>query len=352
MEATLEAIVSGELSPNIFPFYHIGVTLAANASEVEGEHRISLESPNIINGCQTITIANDFLKKLEKRGAEAEIERFKDVKVIAKVVVGTNSDELKEITNANNRQNPIENWQLFSNEPVHIEIEQALKDIGVFYERQRGRFEALMRSADVAKHYPRTNGTFVRVVDLAQIICLARESIAFAAKPSDVFANKEAHDRVFDRQVARNPRDIVFLFNVHKSLKRALNSYLKTPAQVNTTAPTIFKKQVIRAHVYSIGLLHYYQSRHRHDARAKYSSSLLKKASTVLVGEMETVFYQKVVTKVRRWYTEASNDMAVDISKKRTDAFFLELVNDLGVSDNGPKPFSASSIDWSEYDNA
>ena len=216
MEQTLDAIAAGRLSPSIFAFYHIGVTIAASASIADDASLLTLEAPSIINGCQTITIAAEFLKKLERqKGAEA-LERFKQIKVIAKVVVGTTSDELKEITNCNNRQNPIENWQLFSNEPVHIEIESALKDVGVFYEWQKGKFDSTMKRTETARNYPATNGTYIRVVDLAQIVALARRNLQWAAKPSDAFINRESHDKCFDKYVGRNPRDIIFAWNLHK----------------------------------------------------------------------------------------------------------------------------------------
>ncbi len=112
MDDTLDAITSGKLSPNIFPFYHIGVTISASTAIGDDTSVLNLEAPSIINGCQTITIANEYLKRLEKQGDGEALSRFKKIRVIAKVVVGTTNDELKEITNSNNRQNPIENWQL------------------------------------------------------------------------------------------------------------------------------------------------------------------------------------------------------------------------------------------------
>ena len=103
---------TGKKSPAIFPFYHIGVTIsAASSSTKEEDSYLNLEAPSIINGCQTITIANEYLKRLERQKDEPALERFREIKVVAKVVVGTTTDELKEITNSNNRQNPIENWQ-------------------------------------------------------------------------------------------------------------------------------------------------------------------------------------------------------------------------------------------------
>jgi hypothetical protein len=352
MDDTLDAIVKGRLSPNIFPFYHIGVTIAASASSIEDDTLITLEAPSIINGCQTIVIANEFLRRLERQKAIEATELFKQIKVIAKVVVGTTNDELKEITNSNNRQNPIENWQLFSNEPVHIEIETALKDAGVFYERQRGKFDSVMKNADNAKHYFATNGTYIRVVDLAQIVALARQNLQWAAKPSDVFINKEAHDKCFDKYVVRNPKDIIFTWNLFRALKRGLNKYLEMPAHANSNAPVIFKKPMVRAHVYSLGILHFYQSDNRRSTRIEFSNSLTKIANARLVDEVQQVFYQKIVARVRKWYTDESRDLTTEVAKKRTDAYFTTLAGDLGIDDEGVKPFTEHAINWREYTSA
>jgi hypothetical protein len=182
MESSFEQITHGKVSPAIFPFYHLGVTISASSSASEDEDVLGLEAPSIINGCQTIAIANEYLRSLEQKKDELGIKQFKEIKVIAKVVVGTTNDELKEITNSNNRQNPIENWQLFCNDPIHIEIEAVLKEIGVFYERQKGKFDSVMKNAEIAKHYWNTNGTYLKVMDLAQVVALSRSQLQWAAK--------------------------------------------------------------------------------------------------------------------------------------------------------------------------
>jgi hypothetical protein len=349
MESTLEMITSGKLSPSIFPFYHIGVTLSASSISDEDTDLLNLEAPSIINGCQTITIANEYLKKLEKQQNSDAIELFKQIKVVAKVVVGTSNEELKEITNSNNRQNPIENWQLFSNEPIHIEIEAALKDIGVFYERQKGKFDSVMKNADYAKHYFATNGTYIKVVDLGQILSLSKQNLQWAAKPSEIFLNKDNHDRIFDRLIPKYPRDIIFTSNLLKATKRGLNNYLERPTHANSIyAPIIFKKPIVRAHVYHLALLHFYQSNNRKSARADFSRILNKIASPRLVDEVES-FYQRIITKIRDWYIQESKNLTVEISKKRMDKFFATLAIELGIDiANGTIPFSATSIDWRE----
>jgi hypothetical protein len=340
MEDTLDQITSGKLSPSIFPFYHTGVTIAAPASTTDAQN-LNLEAPSIINGCQTIVITNDYLRKLERQKNQAAIVLFKQIKVVAKVVIGTTVDELREITNANNRQNPIENWQLFSNDPIHIEIEAALKDCGVFYERQKGKFASVMKNADNAKHYYNTNGTFVQVTDLGQIIALARQNLSAAAKPADVFVNKENHDRIFDRSVPKYVHDMVFVWNLYKAMKRGLNTYLELPTHANSNAPLIFKKQMVRAHAYYLALLHFYQSPNKRTARADFFRSLCRKANPRLVDDVQE-FYQRIVTRTRRWYTEESKDLTIDVSKKKMEAIS-------GVDIEGEIPFSATTIDWSQY---
>lgn len=348
LEETLGKITKGELSPNIFPFYHIGITIAASASIDEDVNLMSLEAPSIINGCQTITIAHEFLKPLEKSKNDEAIERFKQIKVVAKVVVGVSNEELKEITNANNRQNPIENWQLFSNEPIHIEIEQTLKDCGIFYERQRGKFDSLMKTADNAKYYPSTNGTFIKVVDLAQVIALARNNIQIAAKPGDTFLNKQNHDQIFDTKISKYTRDIIFCTNLQKCIKRGLLNYLDLPTHANSNAPTIFRKPIVRNYATRLALLYFYQNPNKDSIRADYSRDLLKIAS--MADEMES-FFMKVVSKIRNWYTAESKDLTVDVSKKNMESFFRSLETELGIdSENSPVPFGARAINWNDYE--
>lgn len=290
-------------------------------------------------------IAHEYLRKLEQRKDAPAIERFKETKVVAKVVVGTTSNELKEITNSNNRQNPIDNWQLFSNESIHIEIEAALKEVGVFYERQKGKFDSLMKRTDVAQHYFATNRTFIKVVDLAQVIALARQDLQWAAKPSDIFINKENHDKIFDATIPGWPRDIIFATNLFKAAKRGLTKYLEIPAHVNSTAPFIFKKQIIRAHAYFLVLLHFYQNPKHRASLIDFSTSLNKIASAKLVEEVCSL-YSKVVHRTKAWYTQESKDLTEGVSKKKLDAFFGGLAIELGIDvGEGARPFSAAGID-------
>jgi hypothetical protein len=101
--------------------------------------------------------------------------------------------------------------------------------------------------------------------------------------------------------------------------------------------------------VYSLGVLHYYQNDNRRAARAEYSSSLHKIANARLVEEVQQVFYQKIVTRVRTWYTDESQGLEREIPAKRINAFFAGLSAELGIDEAGRRPFTQNAIDWKEY---
>jgi hypothetical protein len=342
METTLEQICKGQLNPNIFPFYHVGITVSATTNSSEGANDISLETPYVINGCQTITIADHFLRELENKKNSDAIEKFREINVLAKVVIGTTDEELKEITNCNNRQNPIENWQLFSNDPIHIEIESSLLDLEIFYERQKGKFNALMHKLDIAKNYSKTNQTFVDVETVGQLIALARGNYQWTAKPSEIYINKHNHDSIFTKDIPNYGKDIVFCSNLFKAAKRGLTKYLELQVHDNEVTWSIFNKPIVKAYVYRTALLYYYQ-KYTHDK--KYADSLYKIASPTLVPDFEKI-YSKFITKTKKFYLA---EQSRDVSSKKLTSFFDNLFIELGIdTEDGVMPFTKNTIDWNE----
>lgn len=349
MEETLGKISKGEIDANIFPFYHVGVTISATSHEMIGNN-MQLESPSVINGCQTISIADKFLRELEKNKNVEQIENFNKIRVIAKIVIGVPDDDLREITISNNRQVPIDNWQLFSNDYIHREIEDSLKDVGVFYERQKGKFNALMKNPNYVRNYENTNNTFVDVQTLGQLICFSKRRLQWAAKPSEIFSNKQNHDDIFDKNIPRFPDDMIFLNNLFKAVKRGLRNYLDIPTHSNDTTQKIFGRSIVKAYMYFVAIMYFYQNESKADLRSRYSIELNKIAPPGLVSEAET-FYAKIISKTKSWYLEESKDLRVTPSSKRLDTFLDNLCKEQGIDlVRGNVPFSATAIDWSEYE--
>lgn len=124
-----------------------------------------------------------------------------------------------------------------------------------------------------------------------------------------------------------------------------MNTYLETPSQINSTAPVIFKKAIVRHHVYRLALFDFYQDESRESIREEFSGPLMKIASPRLVDEVEG-FYQRVVTKTRNWYTSESKNLSIEISKKKMDVCFEKLAMDLGIDlTEGARPFTPFGLD-------
>ncbi len=330
MVETFEKICSGTLPPEIFPFYHVGLTISANNNKASNMKSYILEKPNVVNGCQTITIANSFLNKLEKFRSKNKdkIEKFKKIEVIAKVVIGTDDDTLREITNSNNRQNPIQNWQLYSNDVIHIRIEDKLKDFGVFYERQKGKYASLKdkrMNIDGEKsfndiYYNCKPNAFVKVEELAKITCLSKKELDWlqlAAKPSNIFINNDTHNKVFDEDIPKYQKDIVLLMNILKSCNRAYSLKVDNPKLIIDEFK-IFKKPIVKTYFQWIAFLFYY-NKERKEIR-EFSKTLYKNANTRLVQLFEKL-YKKIAIKFKEFYL---NELNIAQKQKGIDSKIIE----------------------------
>ena len=333
MEETLDAICTGRLSPKIFPFYHVGVTIAAATEQKKSDKLFDLEAPSVLNGCQTISIANHFLSKLEDEKAIRKIRIFEEIPVLAKIVVGTNDDETREITNCNNRQNPIENWQLFSNFEIHVRIADNLSDVGIFYERQKGKFKTVWSSTGFAAEFPNTNGTYVDIPTLAMVLCLFQGRIQWAAKVSEVFTDKDRHSLVFNEALVRDRDQVVFAVNLSRAAKRGLDNYIFSTDKykLDNFSAKLFKKPIVRAHLHHLAVLKMYQTIDV-EADPKFRTRLNKSASPALVQESETI-YRKIVGKTKSFF-EKNGDARGEMSTQKREKFFRDLAVEIGVGKN------------------
>ncbi|MBF0441205.1 MAG: AIPR family protein [Oligoflexales bacterium] len=287
MERTIKLICEGKEFPEIFPFYHIGITMAAELIDIKDD-LLQLRRPFVLNGCQTITCAERVYKKIYAENKEEELTNFKKIKVLVKLIVGTTDKELRDVTNNNNRQNPIEPWQLFCNYPIHHDLEIEFDRKKIFYQRQKGKFETTFKNKKVVKEkhdaYANTNNTFIDMPTLGQAIALIKGEMVLAAKPTEIFAKEEHHKKIFHDELLQFSNDMICCFNLLKSAKTTVRKYFRDE---NTPQKTIdlLDTPRYRNHFYRLLMIGYYQ-KHNDKCNEKYSTSLLKKASTDIIEEM------------------------------------------------------------------
>jgi hypothetical protein len=220
MRASLGRVASGELPPSYFTAYHVGVTLVATHCERAEDDAVQLENPCVINGCQSISTAHTFWGQRHRANDVAGLERLGQVTVLAKVVVRPTEEHSHEISNSNNRQNPIESWQLFCNDPIHIQLEAALRGIDIFYERQKGRYANLKPVG-----FDRSNKTFITPMDLGAAVTLAVGDLKHAAHPRKIFDDKATHDALFTKRVGERPLSCLLAVNGARSVRHGLKKY-------------------------------------------------------------------------------------------------------------------------------
>lgn len=122
-----------------FWYFNNGITILCDEIKQNSEQKIlTLNNPQIINGCQTVTTIG------ENEKSEASI--------FAKIIeIGdniANQELIDGIIEANNRQNPVDERILKSNHPLQVKLQRKLEQFGYYYERKEGEYK------EQAKHSP------------------------------------------------------------------------------------------------------------------------------------------------------------------------------------------------------
>lgn len=325
MKDTLRLIVDGKEAPEVFAFYHSGVTIFADKAEFsKGE--VLLENPSIINGCQTTTIATSFLDDINTKKNKLfkeQVKKFGKINVVAKIITGVTTDDLREITNNNNRQNEIEGWQLYSNDPIHIRIEANLKELRVFYGRQAGLYNERMKSAEQAQFYENCN-TELTPKMLGQVQAVYLGKYNYAAKPDTIFESKDHHDEIFSEKILLETAHMTFRANSHKCIRNAIKSFIKSLSDgpVRDSYEVMIGGGRNQRFYYAIehAAMKIAEKKMPEDLKLKSTSYLYKTAPSTI-----TDYYREICSPLLKiakgWYKETSEGRQGELTKGLLDQF-------------------------------
>ena len=227
MRETLKQIcVRRKLGPELFAFYHNGVTVTGRSAG-PSPGGIYIAEPYVLNGCQTIKNAFLFLNDPRLKG-RIDPERWSKILVPLRVVATQDDELIRTVTINNNRQNAISYASLRSNDPVQIALEQRFRAKGMFYERQQGAFSNLESSNPerFAEEFPKTNNRCVSMIDLARSISAVMGEVGWADRPGHLFESDSAYSRCFSDKRLSSTTFLAFLQNVHDTIGGILKSDL------------------------------------------------------------------------------------------------------------------------------
>jgi hypothetical protein len=219
--ALKQIILDRSEPPSVFAFNHNGITLFAEKVEIlDGICR--LRAPRLLNGAQTVTTLAGFLKKNKDNPKLAEGKgEYESIRVLCKVITRADQQFVTRVTVNNNRQNPVEPWNLRANDIIQLELQDKLRsDLQIYYERQENAFDQLS-TEDLADYGIREESKAIQMLKLTQTFLLTDGNISRVSEMRRVFEDDRVYDQVFrPSRLRADSRQILLCYKVQFRLRK------------------------------------------------------------------------------------------------------------------------------------
>jgi hypothetical protein len=219
--ALKKIIIDKAEDPSLFAFDHNGITLAAGRFEA-GDGICTLTAPRLLNGAQTVTTFAEFLKKnSDDPRLLAGKQQRESLRVLCKVITDADQKFVTRVTINNNRQNPVEPWNLHANDVIQLELwEKFQTDLKIFYERQENAFDQL-GPEDLDEYGIAEDSKAIQMLKLTQTFLLTDGSISRMSHMPRVFEDEKTYEHVFRQARLRaDSRHILLCYKVQFNLRK------------------------------------------------------------------------------------------------------------------------------------
>jgi hypothetical protein len=219
--ALKKTILDKTEQPAVFAFDHNGITLFAECVEqMDGQSRLT--APRLLNGAQTVTTVAGFREKnKDNPKLEQGKEAFESLRVLCRIITNADQSFVTRVTINNNRQNPVEPWNLHANDLIQLEIQEKLRsDVKIFYERQENAFDQL-GVEDLADYGIEEDNQAIQMLKLTQTFLLTDGFISRLSEMRRVFEDDRLYEQVFrPGRLEADSRHIVLCYKVQRRLRR------------------------------------------------------------------------------------------------------------------------------------
>ncbi len=223
-------VLDGSEPASVFAFNHNGVTLSAEALRPQdGVYRIT--EPRLLNGAQTVATLSRFMKLNAGNQKLVDGKNSLDgMYVLTKVVTDATPAFVTTVTINNNRQNPVEPWNLRANDDIQLELQEKFaQELGIYYARQENSFENL--SDDDLEDLGITEYKAIELKRLAQTFIVSDGDIDKFLRFREVFEDDRIYNHVFsESRLKADARRIVLCYKVQLKLKRLLRDIIERGA--------------------------------------------------------------------------------------------------------------------------
>ena len=232
-----------------FKFLNNGITLICDGYS-RGANKVKVTRPGVINGLQTLTTLLETYKNLNR---EEKLDFDEHCEVLVRLHNKQAVHDYRELVKSTNNQNPMQPRNLRSNDQEQVQFERLFGEIGWFYERKQGAWEAFKSDPrSWTSMSGKTRGSFttpekiVRRVDnetLAQC-WLAFQGFANEAvhNRSDIFDNDEIYQLVFQSRIAKHGADYGYSLD-QESVRAILNDAAKqSPSPLQMLSAYLYRE--------------------------------------------------------------------------------------------------------------
>ncbi len=231
-EAFAEIVLTQRTQPDVFAFHHNGVTLACERLETD-KQRTFVKVPRLLNGAQTITSLHRFLEdNKDHPGVTKPDGPLAAIRVLARIVVDDPAGEfVTGVTINNNRQNPVEPWNLRANDRIQCDLHDKFREeVQLFYARHENAFQSYSMGDLEEMGYEAVRD--IRIRPLAQTFLAVQGEIARMSHLPEVFESQRQYDDTFRAAYLQaDARKIVLAYKVHLVLRDAVRAIQERAAQ-------------------------------------------------------------------------------------------------------------------------
>lgn len=219
---TLKQIVLDQSEhPGVFVFNHNGITLFAERVEMlDGLCR--LRAPRLLNGAQTVTTTAGFREKnKDNPKLESGKAAFESIRVLCKIITQADQKFVTRVTINNNRQNPVEPWNLHANDLIQLELQDKFRsDLGLYYERQENAFDQLSPE-DLDDYGIKEDSRAIQMLKLTQTFLLTDGLVSRLSDMRRIFEDDRTYEQVFRQgRLKADSRLILLCYKVQFNLRK------------------------------------------------------------------------------------------------------------------------------------
>ena len=168
------------------------------AERVDDDGQSNLTAPRLLNGAQTVTTVAGFLEKNKDNPAlDKGKDLYESIRVLCKIITDADQKFVTRVTVNNNRQNPVEPWNLHANDIIQLELQDRFRlDLKIFYERQENAFDQLT-TEDLEDYGIKEESRAIQMLKLTQTFLLTDGNISRLSEMRRVFEDDRVYDHVF-----------------------------------------------------------------------------------------------------------------------------------------------------------